>query len=547
MDITQYEKLFLHLFRFKNRNIICLISLVSFIFLLLGMDLYVNVYDEGLILVGADRVIYGDIPHRDFYCNYGPAQFYVLAALFKIFSPSVLVERIWDTVVRTSLVIMVFVILEHLTSRMKSIFVSVITLFCLSAFEFYGYPVFPALLFSLASVYFLFLFFKGERASLFLFLGGICAGIVTLFRYDVGFITCLIETSVLSAYVISASQQDMLLRFAKLIPIYLGGIAAVLLPVAGIYIKYGVIGDFINDIVYYPTTYYADMRSLPFPRFHSGYNILIYLPLIVWFLSITILVKTRRQNIDSVKFWAVILLTLLSIGFYAKGLVRVSVIHMALSIIPSLVLLPVVLNIETKFDNLTKIVALLSAFICIYASGVILVNKALNTRNSLFSQLSSDVWRNIVHHGAQENIGLCSSVTGLERLACFKIDKKRIDTINYLQIHTNGDDYIYSGTTRHDKIFVNDIALYFISNRRPTTKWHHFDPGLQTTENIQKEMIKEFEKNMPPLVVLESEWDNVVEPNKSAYSSRIKILDTYIKNNYRDAAFFGDIKIMQRY
>ena len=42
-------------------------------------------YDEFLSLYGADRVLHGEIPYRDFWTMYGPAQFYVLAGFFKIF------------------------------------------------------------------------------------------------------------------------------------------------------------------------------------------------------------------------------------------------------------------------------------------------------------------------------------------------------------------------------------------------------------------------------------------------------------------------------
>ena len=52
---------------------------VAFVVLLLAMQRDLNVYDEGLVLVGAMRVADGEIPDRDFYANYGPAQFYVLA------------------------------------------------------------------------------------------------------------------------------------------------------------------------------------------------------------------------------------------------------------------------------------------------------------------------------------------------------------------------------------------------------------------------------------------------------------------------------------
>jgi hypothetical protein len=35
--------------------------------------------------------------------------------------------------------------------------------------------------------------------------------------------------------------------------------------------------------------------------------------------------------------------------------------------------------------------------------------------------------------------------------------------------------------------------IYFVEKRRPVTKWHQFDPGLQTTATIQTEIVSEFE------------------------------------------------------
>src|SRR6476659_3309660 len=51
------------------------------------------VYDEGLICYGAERVLGGDLPYRDFWTVYGPGQYYLLAGIFKVFGTSLLVAR----------------------------------------------------------------------------------------------------------------------------------------------------------------------------------------------------------------------------------------------------------------------------------------------------------------------------------------------------------------------------------------------------------------------------------------------------------------------
>ena len=55
-----------------------LVFLCSFLILFFGMSRHPIVYDEGLILTAAMWVAAGQLPHRDFYANYGPAQFYLI-------------------------------------------------------------------------------------------------------------------------------------------------------------------------------------------------------------------------------------------------------------------------------------------------------------------------------------------------------------------------------------------------------------------------------------------------------------------------------------
>src|SRR5258708_12841576 len=83
----------------------------------LGMDRNLAVYDEGLILTGAMRVAAGDIPHRDFYANYGPGQFYAIAGLFKLFGEYAIAERAYDTLVRAGIVAMCYGLAAGVAAR----------------------------------------------------------------------------------------------------------------------------------------------------------------------------------------------------------------------------------------------------------------------------------------------------------------------------------------------------------------------------------------------------------------------------------------------
>jgi hypothetical protein len=65
---------------------------------------------------------------------------------------------------------------------------------------------------------------------------------------------------------------------------------------------------------------------------------------------------------------------------------------------------------------------------------------------------------------------------------------------------------IFVGLTRHDKIL--SMTPRCISRQVDTaTRWHQFDPGLQTRADIQTEIVAELQAGKVRYVVLESHWD----------------------------------------
>jgi hypothetical protein len=537
-----------------------LLLAVAFAFLLLAIqrDLDVSsIYDEGSMLVGAMRVADGEIPHRDFFTLYGPAQFYVLASLFKLFSPSILCERLWDTFVRALAATFVFLIVDKWGARREAYFAYCASLIWLSFFASYGYPVFPALLFALISAFFLLHVLEGGRRAVMLLASGASVGLVALFRYDIGFVTFITETSVVGAYVLTQENtREKLVVLGRILLLYSLGFVAICLPVVVGYLICAPLADFLFDIVSYSNEYYVRMRSLPFPTWHelvgSPNQIAIYLPIVAWAATLVVLLHanvsrptvplehTKSQSSNA--HWMIILFGALSVAFYLKGAVRVSVLHMALSIIPALVLLAMVVKHRSKGDKTTAAII----WVCIFVAAVPTLNSARTVRSRVGQNIEfmrSSMWNATEE---QTKVGSCLVPSGFERIACFKLDKDRIDAARFLREHTNDNEVFFSGLTRHDKILINDMMLYFVAKRQPATKWDLFAPGLQTTAAIQNEMVSELESKKPRFIVLESDWDDWKEPNDSAVSSGVVILDYYIQNYYDFAVNFGTVYVLQR-
>ena len=104
---------------------------------------------------------------------------------------------------------------------------------------------------------------------------------------------------------------------------------------------------------------------------------------------------------------------------------------------------------------------------------------------------------------------------------------------------------MFVGLSQHDRIFINDVLIYFIMDRKPVTKWYEFDPGLQTLAPIQQEIVEELRRTKPKLIVLEDRWANIREPNESALSSGVTVLDDYIRSAFEPIARFGPNSVMR--
>ncbi|HEV2383037.1 MAG TPA: hypothetical protein VG206_24995 [Terriglobia bacterium] len=70
-----------------------MVFLASFSYLYLFRRYTMMEPDEGIILQGAERILRGQVPYRDFFSFYTPGSYYLTALLFKILGDSVLVAR----------------------------------------------------------------------------------------------------------------------------------------------------------------------------------------------------------------------------------------------------------------------------------------------------------------------------------------------------------------------------------------------------------------------------------------------------------------------
>ena len=520
-----------------------LIFLVSLAILLLGMDLRLGIYDEGIILTGASRVMEGAVPHRDFYANYGPAQFYTVAGLFHLFGPSFLIARFYDLLVRAAIVAILFRLVAGRSRPLTALAIATICGLWMLGTRLYLYPVFPALLLALIGTQLLLPVSEGRLSAARLAGAGAMTGLCALFRYEVGFFLLAAHGVALVWLALRRSDpaRRNLAEALRQALLYGAGTAAIFLPPALLLLSAGAGPGFVHDILEFPQQYYVRMRSLPFPgpaairAFPT--DAAVYLPFAALALAAIALAGDIARRKAGAHHAFLLLFGLLTLALAVKGLVRISAAHMLIAIIPSLVLMAILADRpESRFP--ARAAAWFLAFLAFFTGGYQVAGMAKG--------FAADPGRSF----AGSALGLeartpatVSAGAALPNIARARLLPEEACAAQMVAAFTGPEDRIFVGTMRHDKLFVNKIELYFATGRGPGTHWYHFDPGLQTSAEVQGEMIADLQANRVNWVVRDSTWDDVAEPNESARSSGVTLLDLYLADRYRPVGAFGPISV----
>jgi hypothetical protein len=537
------------------------VFLIAYSVLFLGMSLQPNGLDEGLILTGAMRVAAGQIPHRDFFTLYGPAQFYILAGLFKVFGQFILVERLLDFFVKALVVTAVYAIaLSYCRARIAA-GIAILTGFWLLGLNGSGSTIIPVSLLNLIASILIVPIFSRSLSTMRMLAAGAVAGMATLFRYDTGVALLGIHACVVTIAICFRFKgtSNRLRAFVSAFWPYLLGFAILTLPPALYYLSVAPLAPLIHDMIVYPSKYYHRARNLPFPGIYwKGLeNFEIYLPIAVAGISLYVPAAHRlgarvkgafrSPSTSEEQNWLGFLVTfgLLTLVMYLKGFVRVSMAQMYLSIVPSFLLIAVLFQHRSTLPRLVRISAMCFVWLSVLATTWAI----LHTAKALYVQrafLPEGIWSSARGTLSKTQTTWCKFTNPLIRGICFSPPDNRIQTIEFINSHTIPGQTLYEGVTNHDRIFANDSLIYFASQRLPATKWSELDPDLETRYDIQKQMVHELEVNAPPYIVLDSEFQSMREPNDSSKSSGVTLLDEYIHNRYQHVETFGDMSIWQR-
>lgn len=471
-----------------------------------------NIYDEGVALVGAEHVRQGNIPYQDFWTMYAPGQFYLLAGWLEVFPDSVLSSRVMSILILFAYAFLTYRLSTKSNSNNISILVFILAVVWLNAFAGYGRALSTAMMLSLLTLL-TFLKFLDDPKIKYLLFCGLLVGLTGIFRHDIGayLFVSIGLTLLLSKQEIKKGKSIVFLFLSTLIT------ALVLLAYFLINIPLDTLYEMLIET---PGTIFKEYRSLPYPIPFIGHDfsgvepsvqrrmliiwdsLVFYIPLIIYIYSIIKQFKERNA--------LRLLLTIFGLALYNQTTVRADIEHLLPTFIVSIILASTYVD-KTKLKKFGKIV------IFVVFVGLVSVPMLRTIKNIASAE-------KIVH----DKNGLSNRLNWI----FFDKDHRQnyffINRINQIP-KIKGNFWI--GCMQHDKIYINDVSLYYILDIELVTKYTEMHPGVVTTEKVQKEIIEELKANDVNTIIL-CKIDEVKEPNKSSQSSGITLLDDYIKSNF---------------
>jgi hypothetical protein len=476
-------------------------------------------YDEAVILVGAERVLKGQVPYKDFLTVYGPAQVYTLAALFKVFGVSVTVERIYDIVIKTLLSLIIFLIINQLSSVTTALVGWAMSLIWIEYSYFHAYPVYPAVLFTFISIYVLLFYMKYDR-PLYIILSAISIVVAILFRHDLGGLAAVVITLFLLFWLILSNQKSWGNFF-----VYIATGIITALPVIVYFLLFSDIKAAIYHLILYPLEIPAQ-QELPYPAL-SRSNLPFYVfpsALVFGVITSLILIKSKEYIMAA---YGVLLISLIGIVFFNQIWARSDTIHLLPSALTGILLSPILLYTWSRMLLKSARLHMMFFVLFIIFFGI---------------TLSRPIMKKIKFLPYNYKIEVVNPNIERAKYPLISEDYKKV--VAYVKRSTLKDENIYVGVKNHDKFIFNDAIIYFLTERNCATKYHELNPGHTTTLKIQEEIIKELKNNDARLVVLAVR--DRYEDNLSGIDMKIDVLDNYISAKYEFREKFGLFEIWMK-
>jgi hypothetical protein len=507
----------------------------------------IGAYDEGVLLTNAHLLLRGELPYRDFYTNYPPGIFALIAGCFAVFGQSVAVERCLGL----GLHLAVAALAGRVAGRaLGERFSFVVCGMVASWLALLGLPAYAWLAgLSLALLVCELWVWAQERGRpRDHVLVGVSLGLVSWFRHDLfiyfssvlgGFGVAWIAANWWRGQRGAFFSRGSPLQASPLHGVFhvAGGALVVLLLLWGPVFAAAGISRVTHDIYFDQVRYTLAARVLPLPSLTAlgrpswspvalpafllaPFPGAVLLTLVGPVLGVGALLWPRAAGLRSYR--SMVGPAALTIAVIPQTMGRTDVWHSVFAVTPALLACAVWLigGPERRWNAARSWGLLLPGVVALY----------MPLRDSFAVQkkeLKPQTFRAELSRAGR------TPVAGEWRRA-----------LAFVSQHTGKDDPLYVGLTDHRWTHKNDMALYFLADRVGATRYMQFDPGLNNREDVQRSMIDELEQTRPKVALLAAA-KRPTEPNRSRDPGST-LLDGYMRTHYEQRGRAGSLRLMLR-
>jgi hypothetical protein len=471
----------------------------------------INPHDEGLMLAAADRMARGELPWRDFWWNYGPAEPLMLAGLQELFGRSFLAWRIVHVALASVGGLLAYALVRR-EAPLPAALAAWLAVVTALSYPLIPNPVVPAVVLALAAI---------AVAGGSPLLAGVLAGVAVAFRLDVG------SAAVLSA-ALAAWQGGAWPAARRALAGSAGAVLVALVP----FVVAGGAGRFLDQTVGFALEVQPDQR-LPLPVDYDGpfdlnkifeflFPSLVLAAFAAW-VALALAVAARRRP----PFSGLALAALpLAVAGALYVLARADEFHVVLLQAALPLLAAPLLATEWRAGRLpgalvaTVVLAVPAAYGLDRKAGQILHPPDL-------ARIPVDVADGVREEPAEAD--------ALGRL------------VPYVRDLVPPGDPLFVANPRHDLVRAGNPAVYVLVGRANPTRHFVMQPGVVTEEDAQEEMVGDLRRSDTEVVV---RWRSPLaderEPNEATRPSGVRILDDFLAAEYESRASFGDYEVLVR-
>jgi hypothetical protein len=455
-----------------------------------------GIYDEGLIVSGADRILRGQLPYVDFNSGYPPGQFYTIALVFRLFGTSLLAERIWDSLWRIATLGAAFWLARELAGKNLRWAPLACCAALTGAAGFRLYPMVTAALPCLCAIACALVFLRTGNPR-WIFGCGLLLGCTAVYRHDLAVCAAVV--------VLATVWRDL---------------RAVVWLAAGVLLVVGPAVAYLLAVIPRQVLWQAFVE---FPRMNSAAR---HLPL------------TTASPFSLVRDF---LLPLAIAGFTAVEALRAPPgIQKRLTLVAAVAALTLLLATQ-RLDTIHAFPSLV--FCLVLLAG--LAPSSLPRRLLIVAAVLFYGIFPLLEWFAVVRWSITVPRSAIARAGPVRITPDYARAVQFIQDRVAPGEAFYVGATSHSRVSFNDALFAFLAERPQATRFDMWVPGETNSTPVQSQIVGALENKVVRYVVL-LDAPPFHEPNLSSVDNGIRIVDDYLARRYRQVAVFGPYRILQR-